>query len=548
MSNTESLKKRNIRASISKFGRTQNLGEVAPPPLELLDLGYSADEEKAAYTAFVEKYPDFPALDSLRASDYGQLDSRVDLETGLDKLPEIYLDYTGAMQTGRSHVYKATELVTGLPLGNPHSSSQTSSLATKWVQRAEQAVLAHMNTDSNEYYVIWTPNASGACRLVAEWFDFGPPGSGAACAICQDNHNSVHGIREEAILKGAEVVYTPIKPDTLHMDSDATARVLSGDFSAAGCRTGAKPPGALGCLAGATGQRGGTGKKLFAYPLQSNVSGVKHNLDWIQYAHERDWLVFADAAAFMPTNFLDLSKVKPDFVSMSFYKIFGHPTGVGALLVRHEAAQHLVRKKGWFAGGTIAFNSAMGFGANRHLAHEMAPGKDKFEEGTVNFSNFLGVYTGLEYMRKINETGHLFRKLVGVDVEEVEPHNTGNDMVAVQRRVRQLTDYLLSELSEIKYPFSEQPLVKIYGRSLLDDHKRGGTIPLNVMTASGQTCGTAWWKSWPTSTTFPSELVAFAILACTKPILKWGSLTTRRCSKKCRRSCGRWTPRTRSGR
>lgn len=41
-----------------------------------------------------------------------------------------------------------------------------------------------------------------------------------------------------------------------------------------------------------------------------------------------------DAAAFVPTNRLNLAAVRADFVSVSFYKMFGYPTGVSALLIR----------------------------------------------------------------------------------------------------------------------------------------------------------------------------------------------------------------------
>lgn len=49
-------------------------------------------------------------------------------------------------------------------------------------------------------------------------------------------------------------------------------------------------------------------------------------------AHE--WKVMLDAAAFVPTQPLDLTQFPADFVSISFYKMFGYPTGLGALLVR----------------------------------------------------------------------------------------------------------------------------------------------------------------------------------------------------------------------
>jgi selenocysteine lyase/cysteine desulfurase len=69
------------------------------------------------------------------------------------------------------------------------------------------------------------------------------------------------------------------------------------------------------------------GYNLFAYPAQSNFSSVQHPLEWIEQAHAYGWDVLLDAAAYVPTNRLDLSKVKPDFVPVSFYKMFGYPTG-----------------------------------------------------------------------------------------------------------------------------------------------------------------------------------------------------------------------------
>ena len=41
------------------------------------------------------------------------------------------------------------------------------------------------------------------------------------------------------------------------------------------------------------------------------------------------WLVLLDAASYVSTCRLDLSRCTPDFVCMSFYKMFGFPTGLG---------------------------------------------------------------------------------------------------------------------------------------------------------------------------------------------------------------------------
>jgi molybdenum cofactor sulfurtransferase len=52
---------------------------------------------------------------------------------------------------------------------------------------------------------------------------------------------------------------------------------------------------------------------------------------------EHKWKILLDAAAFVPTQPLDLSVFPADFVTISFYKMLGFPTGLGALIVRSPA-------------------------------------------------------------------------------------------------------------------------------------------------------------------------------------------------------------------
>jgi hypothetical protein len=49
------------------------------------------------------------------------------------------------------------------------------------------------------------------------------------------------------------------------------------------------------------------------------------------------WRVLLDCAKLATSTPLDLTAVRPDFVMISFYKILGYPTGLGALLVRNDA-------------------------------------------------------------------------------------------------------------------------------------------------------------------------------------------------------------------
>ena len=61
-----------------------------------------------------------------------------------------------------------------------------------------------------------------------------------------------------------------------------------------------------------------------------------------------------DAAAACPTLPLWLDGSGIDFVAVSFYKVFGYPTGVGALLVRKCSSDALLGAKAYFGGGTVS--------------------------------------------------------------------------------------------------------------------------------------------------------------------------------------------------
>jgi selenocysteine lyase/cysteine desulfurase len=188
---------------------------------------------------------------------------------------------------------------------------------------------------------------------------------------------------------------------------------------------------------------------LLAYPAQSNFSGVRHSLEWIERAQARGWDVLLDAAAFVPTNRLDLGRWHPDYVPISFYKIFGYPTGVGALLARKHALAKLHRP--WFAGGTITVASVQG---DRYYMQE---GAGAFEDGTLDYLALPAVEIGLRHIDG-----------VGIDT--------------IHTRVQCLTEWLLEALASLRHA-NGKPLVRIYGP--VDATERGGTISLNLYDTNG---------------------------------------------------------------
>ena len=335
---------------------------------------------------FHAAYPDYAAtarIDELRAAEYGYLDSG----------GHTYLDYAGAGLAADAQLRAHARRLRGGCSGNPHSPGASARL----VEEARAAVLGHFGADAGEYAVIFTPNATGACRLVGEAYPFRPR---SPFVLTADNHNSVTGIREFARARGAVVRCIPL--------SGASLRIAGRDVAAA-----------LG-----RGRRRG----LFAYPAQSNFSGVQHPLGWVDIAQAAGYDVLLDAAAFVPANRLDLSLVKPEFVTVSFYKMFGYPTGVGCLLARRDALARL-------AGDESAF-----------------------EDGTLNFLGIPDVTTGLAWLEDI-----------GVDL--------------IRRRVGYLTGWLLDCLAGLKHA-DGAPMVRFYGPR--DTWTRGGTVAFNFLDPRGQ--------------------------------------------------------------
>ncbi len=367
----------------------------------------------AARKEFADQNPRFdnPDFPQLRDSEFARLDAT----------HHIYLDYTGGGLYGESQIREHGKFLLTSVLGNPHSSNPTSLTATDGVEQCRRKVLDFFGASEKEYAVIFTANASQALKLVGESYPFEP---GDQFLLTFDNHNSVNGIREFDRAHGATTTYVPVRPPEMRVrETDLLAFLDRGE------------PGR---------------HNLFAYPAQSNFSGVQHPLKWVQLAQDRGWDVLLDAAAFVPTNRLDLSRHKPDYVALSFYKMFGYPTGVGALIARWPALEKLHRP--WFAGGTIEVASVQAD------AHVPAGGAAAFEDGTLDYANLPAVDIGLDFLNQ-----------VGVET--------------IHNRVQALTAWLLGQLSKLRHA-NGTPLFLFYGPS--DMKQRGGAIAVNFLDCDGQ--------------------------------------------------------------
>ena len=272
----------------------------------------------------------------------------------------VYLDHTGATLYAKSQLQSYHDSLLKNMYGNPHSSSLSSENTSGMIQDVRQEILSFFNTTSDEYHVIFTCNATHGIKLVAENFKFQNANdsteSASWFAYLQDNHTSVVGIRAAALEKGVNVRVIDYKESS----GKTLSAILQHETSILGNRE-------MILNGGVTKNPPSENvpNNLFAFPAMSNFSGHKYPLEWVSIAQKGSlfsndpsgrWLVLLDAASFVSTSALDLCSYHPDFVPVSFYKLFGFPTGLGALLVSVKGAEAL--SKIYFGGGSVSAYSS----------------------------------------------------------------------------------------------------------------------------------------------------------------------------------------------
>jgi molybdenum cofactor sulfurtransferase len=291
----------------------------------------------------------------------------------LDQQHCRYFDYTGGMVAPESllrahHI----DLMTAV-LGNPHSEHKPSKDATNIELEARAKVLSFCDANPDDYVVVWTPNASGALKVVGESYPFNKKG---AYLYAPDCHNSLLGIsrfatNKKATAKGFNFLGDGLCYDFGHFQSQVQ-KLGSGSSNA---------------------------PKLLGICAESNVSGYVHNIKkYADFAHSHGWDVCVDAAAMAPTKKITMADLgHPEFLCMSFYKIFGYPTGTGCLVAKKTALMRL--EKRWFSGGTVRL-----VGVSSNVAADFLVGGDRsarYEDGTINYTSLQAVTNGLNYIEAV---------------------------------------------------------------------------------------------------------------------------------------------------
>ncbi|KAI8471068.1 MAG: pyridoxal phosphate-dependent transferase [Monoraphidium minutum] len=391
---------------IAAHGVTNAVGRSMGPPQLLAAAGgrdlAACAECAEAKAAFVQEHPEYGYN--------GWLDAHWGSEVGA-RLPPggHYLDFTGSGLYTTSQLAAASAELGSATFGNPHSASPSSARSTAELEQARGMVLEYFRADPQEYVVMFVRSATEALKHVGEFFPWSPePGwepprrvrpGGVSDAAALPAGSCGGGFREPAAA-AAHSSFVYLRANHKSVLGIGTYAKLHGapltciDEEAMDAWLASPPPKDAG---GVTPEADVT-YSLVAYPAKDNFEGRLYPLDWIDKVHARStpahrWLVVLDAAAHAATHPLDLSAVKPDFVPISFYKIFGLPTGVGALIARRAAASSLAVS--YFGGGSAVDATA------EDAWRVLLPPPASLEIGTPPFLDVVQLKHGFGMMRRL---------------------------------------------------------------------------------------------------------------------------------------------------
>lgn len=362
---------------------------------------------------------------------------------------ECYLDHAGATLYSDTQIKNVTSDLCNSLYANPHSIGTASNVTQDIIEHMRYQILDHFHTSADEYSIIFTSGATASLKIIADTFLFNKDERNVSnpghFVYTQDNHTSVLGMREIVCKKGAKI--TCLNHNNAFEVFNCSSKSIS-----------SHP------------QQNNSFKtnSLFVYSAQCNFSGLKYPLTWIKDVHNgilsnvipgtsTKWYVLLDAAAFASTNDLNLSIFKPDFVCLSFYKMFGYPTGIGALLVRNVSANAL--QKIYYGGGTVNVSlSSELFHIKRQNLHQ------RFEDGTIPFLSIISLKYGFDILSFIT-------------------------MEKISKHVFSLAKFLYTSLLMLHHN-NGRPVAKLYSDTTYDNHDmQGGIVAFNLIRSNGEYVG-----------------------------------------------------------
>lgn len=337
---------------------------------------------------------------------------------------QTYLDHAGTTIYSSLTLDKIHEALSKTLLANPHSLSSASRDTAGLVEETRCKILNIFHADPAEYDIVFTLNATHAIKIAGSLVR--DAAKNAFNYYYNINcHTSLIGLRALAAKYSTFDDISSFKPIE-HKEGEKLPKL-----------------------------------NLVSWTGQSNFNGQKFPLSWCkQFRGQLDncYTLF-DASALATSDPPDLSDSRnsPDFVVLSFYKIFGLPD-IGALILKRSTAQKLVDKRVYFGGGTIeALTVEEPFCRRSSQLHQ------SLEDGTIPIHAILELSLAID--------SHL--QIYG-SFENVHMHTD------------KIREYAVSKLKQLKFESTGGKMLQIYD---WPGAQHGPVIAFSLLSSSGEPVG-----------------------------------------------------------
>lgn len=315
------------------------------------------------------------AIENIREIEYPQLSTE-----------NCFLDHAGTTLYPQSLISLYSKDLLQDTYGNPHAKCGPSQRTNAAIQKIRRMLLRELFHDYEATYdLVFTSGATASIKLVGELMTSLYSGSWQYL-YSSDAHTSLVGLRE---LAEHWEVFDQRLPFAIAQVQPA----------------------------------------LIAWAGRSNFSGRMGMRKCGVSSHTSSIYTLLDAASLVATAPLYLTTDGPDFIALSFYKMFGFPTGLGALLVKKsKPVANLVQCRKYFSGGTVeAVSSKTDYHVSKGSDTEF---HSSLEDGTSNFLSIIA----------LNRAFHVYKTLFGP-----EP------FLSIAEHVSLLSLTMVSELNSLRH-------------------------------------------------------------------------------------------------
>ncbi|CAA0842258.1 Pyridoxal phosphate (PLP)-dependent transferases superfamily protein [Striga hermonthica] len=342
--------------------------------------------------------------------------------------------------------YSPTSLSSHLLYGSQESSFQA---------QMRSRISRFMNLVEEDYSSVFVANQTSAFKILADSYPFRP----------NQNLLTVYDYENEAV---QVMVESARKRD---------ARALSAVFSWPSFKVNSRKLRKI-----VVGKSKSKNRGLFAFPLQSRMTGSRYSYQWMNLARENGWHVLLDASALGAKDMetLGLSLFQPDFLICSFFKIFGeNPSGFCCLYIKKSSVSDLSQS-----------TASMGI-----ISLTPTTIDENTESQTATFPTYISQQTidpekrkakSSEIVVELDESPNLDATNCPEPEFQALDHADELGLVLISARTRCLVNWLVNALLSLRHPHSENglPLVRIYGPRIQLD--RGPALAFNVYDWKGE--------------------------------------------------------------